>query len=168
MPELVRPDVRFHASFLAALAEEPGTAYLFTGEEQTLVDPQVFAGYVRQLLDDEREGAVRPAGFVPGTTLWWADGDEYLGRVAIRHRLTAHLRNVGGHIGYWIRPSARRKGHATRAFEAALGVAGRLGIDPVLLTCDEDNLASRSIIERAGGRFERQNGPKRLYWVPAR
>jgi len=165
MPELVDPDPRFHRSFVAAAAEEPGSAYLFAGDEATLADPTVFAGYVRQLLDDRRDDAPRPESFVPGTTLWWTDGDDYLGRVAIRHRLTPWLREFGGHIGYWIRPSARRQGHAGAAFRAGLPVAYELGIDPVLVTCDEDNVGSRRIIEAAGGRFERHNGIKRLYWV---
>jgi predicted acetyltransferase len=60
---------------------------------------------------------------VPATTRWWVSDDEYLGRLTIRHRLTAHLRNVGGHIGYDIRPSARRCGHATAMVAAALPVA---------------------------------------------
>jgi predicted acetyltransferase len=164
--ELLRPDRRFHASFVAAATEEPGSVYLFGGDEATLADPEIFAGYVRRLLDDVAEGAPRPDGFVPGTTLWWIEGEEYLGRVAIRHRLTDRLRQDGGHIGYWIRPTARRRGHATHAFRASLRVAKEVGIDPALVTCDADNLASRKIIEAAGGVFERQNGAKRLYWVP--
>lgn len=170
MPGLVTPDVRFHGSFTEAIREEPGTgaAYLFTGDQSSLADPAVFADYVAMLIDDRREDSRRPAGFVPSTTLWWVDGEEFLGRLAIRHRLTESLRTLGGHIGYWIRPSARRRGHATAAFRAALPVAYRLGIDPVLVTCDEDNIGSRRIIEGAGGRFESQIGLKRRYWVPTR
>lgn len=167
MPGLLSPDVGFHASFLEAMREEPGAAsYLFDGDEATLADPQVFADYVTMLRADQLEESPRPEGFVPGTTLWWVDGAEFLGRLAIRHRLTERLRTVGGHIGYWIRPSARRQGHATAAFRAALPIAYRLGIDPVLVTCDEDNLGSRRIIEGAGGRFASQVGVKRRYWVP--
>ena len=167
MPALTNPDVRLHASFVTAMSEEPGSAaYLFRGDEAMLADSEVFAGYVAQLIADQREQSPRPPGFVPGTTLWWVDGDEFLGRIAIRHRLTEQLRTVGGHIGYWIRPSARRKGHATAAFRAALPVAYGLGIDPALVTCDEDNIGSRRIIEAAGGRFESQVGLKRRYRVP--
>jgi predicted acetyltransferase len=95
-----------------------------------------------------------------------AEFKEFLGRVGIRHRLTPRLRREGGHIGYWIRPTARRQGHATAAFRASLPMAHRLGLDPVLVTTDETNVGSRKIIEAAGGVFERQNGIKRLYWVP--
>jgi predicted acetyltransferase len=126
----------------------------------------MFARYVALLRADVAEDAPRPAGHVPGTTLWWVDGEEFLGRLAIRHRLNERLRRVGGHIGYWIRPSARRQGHATAAFRHGLAYANRLGIDPALVTCDEDNVGSRRIIEGAGGVFDQQIGVKRLYWVP--
>ena len=48
-----------------------------------------------------------PAGYVPETTYWLVDASESIGRVSIRHRLTAHLREIGGLIGYDIRPSKR-------------------------------------------------------------
>ena len=62
-----------------------------------------------------------------------AEGDEYLGRVTLRHELTAALLTWGGHIGYAVRPSARRRGHASAALHGMLGVAGQRGIDPVLV-----------------------------------
>jgi predicted acetyltransferase len=111
----------------------------------------------------------RPEGRVPQTTLWWVSGDEYLGRISIRHpdRLTAHLREIGGHIGYDIRPSARQRGHATAMLAAALPVARSLGITRALLTSDEDNLASRKVIEANGGVLEDKSSGKVRYWVPA-
>jgi predicted acetyltransferase len=112
------------------------------------------------------EDSPRPEGLVPSTTLWWADGDEYLGRIDIRHRLTQHLLDYGGHIGYDVRPSARRRGHATAMLARALPVAAGLGIDPALITCDEDNIASRKVIERSGGQFDDQRGIKLRFWVP--
>jgi GNAT superfamily N-acetyltransferase len=84
----------------------------------------------------------RPGGSVPQTTLWWVNGEEFLGRISIRQRLTAGLREIGGHIGYDIRPSARGRGHATAMLAAALPVVRSLGVDWALLTCDEDNIAS--------------------------
>jgi len=102
---------------------------------------------------------------VPCTTLWWVEDDEYLGRLAIRHRLTEWLRKVGGHIGYDVRPTARRQGHATAMLRAALPRARELGIDDVLVTCDVDNVASRRVIEANGGRFEDERDGKLRFWV---
>ncbi|HEX6454820.1 MAG TPA: hypothetical protein VF060_35830, partial [Trebonia sp.] len=50
-------------------------------------DPAEFAGYVRRLRADALEESPRGPGFVPATMLWWVDGEKYLGRLTIRHRL---------------------------------------------------------------------------------
>ena len=138
MPHLITASMRVHRSFLTAMAE-------FQAEG--------------------RGGPPRRGGRVPQTTLWWVSGDEYLGRISIRHRLTAHLREIGGHIGYDIRPSARQHGHATAMLAAALPVARSLGIDPALLTCDDDNIASRKVIEANGGTLEDHRHGKARYGV---
>ncbi len=166
MPALVSPDQRFHRSFVAAMREEPVQIYLFDGSVDALDDPATFASYVAQLLADTDPRAPRPIGYVPATTLWWVEGLEFLGRLAIRHELNDALRTRGGHIGYWIRPSARRRGHASAALRAALPIAAALGLDPALITCDTDNLGSRRVIEGVGGRFAGQIGRERRYWVP--
>ena len=93
----------------------------------------------------------RPPGHVPCTTWWWVEGDTYLGRIALRHQLNANLLEVGGHIGYDVRPTARRRGHATAMLGAVLPIAHSMGIDPVLVTCDNDNEPSRRTIEHYGG-----------------
>jgi len=104
--------------------------------------------------------------------LWWVEaGPEapeptYLGGIRIRHHLTDYLREVGGHIGYDVRPSRRREGHATRMLRAALPHAYALGITPALITCDTDNVASRRVIEANGGVLEDQRGEKLRFWVP--
>jgi predicted acetyltransferase len=95
-------------------------------------------------------------------------GDEFLGRLSVRHRLTPLLERVGGHIGYEVRPSARRRGHATSMLRAGLPIAARLGIDPALVTCDVDNTASRLVIEHAGGRLGEPCNATLRFWVPTR
>jgi predicted acetyltransferase len=72
-----------------------------------------FAEFTDGIRAQRLEGTPRPVGYVPATELWWVDGDEFLGRIGIRHRLTPFLLEAGGHIGYDVRPSARRRGHAT-------------------------------------------------------
>jgi predicted acetyltransferase len=175
MPQLVDPDVRFHVSFLAAMAE-------FAAEGRTGDDSMIgsrlerfgptwetaegFADYVAFELGDRKEEAPRPVGHVPCTNLWWVEGEEYLGRIAVRHRLTDGLREMGGHIGYDVRRSRRREGHATAMLAATLAVAAGLGIDPALVTCDTDNIASRRVIEANGGVLEDERHGKLRFWLP--
>jgi predicted acetyltransferase len=176
MPALITPDPRVHRSFLAAIdefvAEGRGREgdRTMLGEEIRLyggswAQPESFAAYAGAQAAAALEEAPRPPGFVPVTNLWWVEGDDFLGRLAIRHRLTPMLRETGGHIGYVMRASVRRRGHATAMLRAALPIACDLGIDPALITCDFDNIASRRVIERNGGRLEDQRGNKLRFWV---
>jgi predicted acetyltransferase len=174
---LILPTTAQQASFLEAMAEfraegrgGPADASMIGHEHQrfgpTWTDPDGFADYVRQLRADSLEDTPRPAGYVPSTTWWLVDDGGYLGRIAVRHRLTPFLLEVGGHIGYDVRPSARRRGHATAMLRAVLPHARSLGIDRALVTCDDDNIGSRKVIEAGGGIFEDQRGVKLRYWVP--
>lgn len=177
MPELSRPTVGVRQSFLAAMAEfraegrgDPaddtmnGSEIREFGHRWSM--PDGFRAYVDWLVSQALTDTPRPDGYVPSTTLWWVRDDRYLGRVAIRHRLTPQLCEVGGHIGYDVRPSARRRGHATAMLRGALPVARELGIESALVTCDVDNLASRKVIERNGGVQADRRGDKLRFWVP--
>ena len=124
-----------------------------------------FAAYVAEKVA-EKETVSRP-GWVLCTNLWWVDdAGEYVGRMSLRHELNEGLLELGGHIGYDVRRSRRRHGHATAMLRAVLPLAHDLGIDPALLTCDTDNLGSRRVIERCGGVLEDQRRGKLRYWVP--
>jgi predicted acetyltransferase len=101
------------------------------------------------------------------TTWWWAHDDEFLGRIAVRHELTDGLRIFGGHIGYDVRPTARRAGHAMSMLRAVLPRARSLGVTPsALLTCDTTNLVSRKVIEANGGVLAEQDDGVCRYWAP--
>lgn len=65
-----------------------------------------------------------------------------MGAVNIRHRLNEKLLNSGGHIGYGIRPSERRKGYASVLLALTLEITRDMGLNKVLLVCDKGNVAS--------------------------
>ncbi|MFE2941131.1 GNAT family N-acetyltransferase [Streptomyces sp. NPDC059255] len=173
MPEFIAPDVRVHASFLDAMKEfveeDEGERSLLAHEMEQYAGnwhrPDVFAAYCARLNAEPLEETPRIAGWVPSTTLWYVDGDTFLGRLNIRHRLNPYLREIGGHIGYAVRPTARRQGHATAMLLAALPVARALAVDSVLVTCDTTNTPSRKVIEAAGGRLEDERGGKLRFWI---
>jgi predicted acetyltransferase len=135
-------------------------------EQDAWSSDEAFRAFAEEVRAQRLEATPRPAGFVPATELWWVEGDQFLGRIGIRHRLTPALLEMGGHIGYDVRPTARRRGNATAMLLNALVVARDLGIERALVTCDVDNVGSRAVIERNGGVFEDERAGILRFWVP--
>lgn len=92
-----------------------------------------------------------------------------VGMIDLRHRLNDFLAEYGGHIGYSVRPDERRKGYAKWMLAHVLPEARKIGLDRVLVTCDDDNEGSRRTIEANGGVFERKTELEgdilRRYWI---
>lgn len=95
-----------------------------------------------------------------------------VGRTSIRYELNDFLFSLGGHVGYAVAPEFRRRGCARQILSRSVERLRSAGITSVLVTCDETNTASASVIEQCGGVLEdvRENGdgpPKRRYWIDA-
>ena len=93
------------------------------------------------------------------------DETDYFGTVMIRHRLTPALTEVGGHLGYHVVPSERRRGHATAMVGQALGFCCELGLEEIIVTCAPENVGSRRAIEANGGTFEGIHGGECRYML---
>ena len=91
--------------------------------------------------------------------------EQVIGFLAIRHTLNDFLLEIGGHIGFSVRPARRGEGHASRALALALDRAAELGVEQALVTCDLDNEPSRRTIVRNGGVFEDERKGKKRYWI---
>jgi predicted acetyltransferase len=107
-----------------------------------------------QSLAAHRRGEELPPGFVPGTFLAADVGGALVGRASVRHGLNEFLAREGGHIGYGVLPEHRRRGYATEILRQSLVIARAEGVERVLVTCDDDNLASIAVIEACGGRLD--------------
>lgn len=132
--------------------------------------PKDFSAYVQFLLNGEKEELVQD-GLVPHSTYWLLHNEgKIVGAVNIRHRLTPYLLERGGHIGYGIRPSERRKGYATAILSLALEKTKELGLGRVLVTCDRDNVGSeKAILNNRGvleSEFTEENGNVvKRFWI---
>ena len=112
-----------------------------------------------------------PKGLVPSSTyLAVREKDNYIvGMIDIRHYLNEYLTQVGGNIGYGVRKTERNKGYAKQMLKLALEKCKELKIKKVLITCDEDNIASEKVILSANAKLEdirNVNGEnKKRFWI---
>ena len=172
MPELIPPTTALHDAWLDARDDwgrgvhQDGSG-LHAGDE---VDtPGGFAACVRRLLAEADTTIPAGPGRVHATYFWIVEADTVLGSISLRHALNDFLLRAGGHVGYGIRPSARRRGLATWALAEILPEARALGISRLLVTCADDNAGSARAIEKNGGVLEdvraTELGLTRRYWI---
>lgn len=166
--KLVKPTVKYKDTFIEGMLEfkETGEDILFA----ILKEHSVADSYI-DLIKKKERGESLSKGQTPFSTFWLIDKEEFIGRVRIQHTLTKKIRTIEGQIGYTIRPSKRKNGYGKKILALALSKCRELGMDKVLVTCDETNIASKKIIEVSGGIFEKANEqgkgkPKKLlYWI---
>jgi predicted acetyltransferase len=137
MLELVRPQAGLYEAWADAHAEwGPGLhedGFGITAHDD-VDNADGFGTWVRRL--HARPGA-----------LWWIVEDgRVLGGIALRAPGDASVLRFG-HVGYGIRPSARGHGVATWALGQVLSHASRVGIDPVLAVCRDDDPGSIRTLE---------------------
>lgn len=149
------------------LAEE----YLAEGDQRYQEAIRDFEGFI-QLCSGEAVGRNLAPGRVPQSTFWLVRNEQrILGCSRLRHILNAFLEEVGGHIGYDVRPSERRRGYGTQILRMTLDKARDLGLKRVLVTADSPNVASWRIIENNGGilhgeKLSQHTGQLlRKYWI---
>ena len=97
--------------------------------------------------------------------------NRIIGSIDLRLELNDFLRNIGGHIGYAIRPTERRKGYNKINLYLCLLEAQKNGLEKVLITCADYNLGSKNTIKAFDGEFEKityneaDKEKMELYWI---
>ena len=146
MIKLIIPNEEYLPSYQEAYDEyvENGvTTYFFTDASSC----DIFAKFDRYR--NERD---LPPDRVGEDKSWLVDDEKtyFIGEISIRHRLNDALARRGGHIGYGIRYSEWNRGYGTKMLALALEKAKEMHISPVLITCNDDNLASARVMEKNG------------------
>ncbi|WEK56032.1 MAG: GNAT family N-acetyltransferase [Candidatus Cohnella colombiensis] len=167
--KLVKPQIKLESEYLSFYQE-----WKESGEDMVpwviSKDPSDFREMLKSLSDNE-EGVGLQEGWVSDSTFWLINNDNrVLGVVNLRHKLSEFLYNAGGHIGYGIRPSERLKGYATLILKLSIIEAKRLGIEDVLVVCDEWNVGSQKTIIKNGGEpdtdyVEEDGNVIKRYWI---
>lgn len=131
---------------------ERGDSMDGTGALRRMDDPKQWLEYCRLCKNPDTV----PEGLIPATQYIYVreSDDKIVGMLQIRHYLNTFLEQYGGHIGYSVAPSERRKGYASQMLQLSLPKCKELGIQRVLVTCLDDNEASRRTILKNGGKYE--------------
>lgn len=122
------------------------------GSLRRIADP---TEYIKKCKDYERPETL-PEGLVIATQfLFIRESDNRLvGMIQVRHYFNDYLSKYGGHIGYSIRPSERRKGYAKAMLAAVLPFCREINLEKILITCNDNNIASEKTIISNGGIYE--------------
>ena len=164
---LVEPSLTYKYPCLDAVREFHAAGEYAVDAEQLGAK---FEELIAQLAAAKDPANVQPGG-LPYEDFWLMDGDEWIGKLTLRTTINEKYLHAGGHIGYEIRPSQRRRGYGTLLLRMGLEKARERGLKRVLLTCDETNIGSRRVIERNGGQLENavevegQIALKMRYWI---
>jgi predicted acetyltransferase len=156
------------AEFAAMLEEfrAAGESHVYLGD--LAIAWQGYAAFYDLISRMKSGGYPRPE-YVPMDAYFIEAGGVMLGEIYIRHRLTPPLEQMGGHIGYKVRPGFRNRGVATAGLKLALGKLAAMGVERALVTCNTTNAASATVIEKCGGmRIEDAHPPDRVerrYWI---
>ena len=144
-----------------------------TGSLDKIYDGYTFEEALERCLNMKNEWYAKSINRVPGKTflLIRKDDNKIVGTINIRWNLSEKMLKFGGHIGYGIRPTERRKGYNKIQLYLVLLEAQKLNLDKVMIDCSVDNLGSDKTIKALGGILERceldesDNTMTNVYWI---
>ena len=138
----------FYAEFVACSSETAGT-----GSLNHYLQESTYDAWLEERVLGRLDVANLPPDKVPGLTYFCVreEDEKIIGMINIRPTANELLRTEGGHIGYCVRPSERRKGYGTQLLRLGLEVCRRMDVHQVIVSCDKRNLASAGVIQNCGG-----------------
>jgi predicted acetyltransferase len=165
---LAEPNIKYQESFLVGLREFHQEGRMLQYNFQMV--SQDFEKFLYHLMVQQERTKLAPH-VMAQSHFWLMDDNDFIGILSLRHGPDDTFIRISGHVGYQVRPSKRRRGYGKELLRQGLQKAKELGFTRVLLTCDEDNIASKKVIESNGGQFENailvDGAPvkKLRYWI---
>lgn len=151
--KLVKPSAKYAEQIKAYRQEflDSGDSMDGCGSLRTMDNPYDF---IKKCNDYENPKTL-PSGRVIATQFMLVNEDDrIIGMIQVRHYFNEYLATYGGHIGYSVRPSERRRGYAKLMLKTVLPFCRKIGLDRVLITCTDGNIGSEKTIIANGGVYE--------------
>lgn len=128
-----------------------------SGSLDKIYDGYTFEEALDRCLKMEDEEYAKSVGRCQGKTflLIRENDNKIVGTINVRWNLSKEMLQFGGHIGYGIRPTERRKGYNKINLYLGMIEAKKVGLDNVMLDCDVNNLGSDKTLKALGGKLER-------------
>ena len=157
--KMILPNINYKTQAIEYINEflAYGSEINGSGALDSYLEDSTYEAWLQKVLAD-MDIANIPKPRVPALTYFYVreEDSRIVGMVNIRLALNEFLRTEGGHIGYSVRPTERRKHYATDMLREAVAVCNTIGINEVLVTCDKVNMASAKVIQNCGGELEEE------------
>ena len=151
---LIRPSSEYASQIMEYRQEflDAGDSMDGCGPLRRIEDPYE---YIKTCTEYEDPRTV-PSHLVPATQFLFVrkSDNRLVGMLQVRHRFNDYLSQFGGHIGYSVRPSERRRGYAKEMMKMTLPFCREMGLGKVLITCADGNVGSEKTILANGGVYE--------------
>lgn len=152
--QLLLPSAEYREQIAAYRQEflDAGDSLDGTGPLRRMADPMEWLAATEQCSHADTV----PNGWVQATQFLCIrkPDNRVVGMIQVRHRFNAYLKEYGGHIGYSVRPSERRKGYASWMLKAVKPFCREIGLNAIMVTCLTTNDASRRVILKNGGVYD--------------
>lgn len=152
--KLIEPTIEYSRQIRAYRKEflDSGDSMDGTSSLRRFENPEDWIEYINA----HKNPAEVPNGRVPAAQFLYVRNEDHkiVGMIDLRYCLNEYLEKYGGHIGYSVAPSERRKGYATQMLHMALSKFKEMNIDKVLVTCIKGNEGSMKTILKNGGIYE--------------
>ena len=164
--ELRRPTLEDKEAILEMITEfDAAKSYMHGGMGSAWKQAKDYEDWLK-IVEQQEDAGNLPEGWVPAIQFISVDEENHpLGFLALRLLLNEKLFVEGGHIGYSIRPGERGRGYGQEQLHLGLIEAKRAGLDFALITCDEENEASRRTILANGGVYDNTIQGSERYWI---
>lgn len=166
MPQLEFPNLSHKQSYLEMISEWASFEDIHEASPGRLFASESFEEFLGIVTQDITQNSQ----WVNSHLFFLVENGRVLWAIQIRHHIDhPNLIENGGHVGYGIRPSERGKWYATEMLRLSLSEARKMGLEKLLITCNDDNIPSAKVIENNGGIFERfsekDSKKMRRYWI---